>query len=156
MLSEMKPGALAKAAGVSVDTLHHYERLGLLIPERKRENGYREYSAEACDRVRLIRNALRIGFSLRELSSVLAMRDEGDAPCREVYRLADRKLRELDRQIADLLEMKSLLSEMLDQWRQRLGSAPEGTQARLLDHIPEAFPTFDGKVNKTFAQRSNK
>src|SRR5947207_15027156 len=82
----LRSGELARRAGVSPDTLRHYERKGLLAPCRT-PSGYREYSAEAVDRVRLIRRALSIGFSLDELAPILAARDRGRAPCRAVRAL---------------------------------------------------------------------
>src|SRR5574338_1008403 len=93
------PGELARAAGVSTDTLRHYEKKGVLARPRRGQNGYRRYPATAIDRVRLVRSALAIGFTLDELARFLAERDRGGMPRREVHSLATEKLRQLDGQI---------------------------------------------------------
>lgn len=81
-------GELAAAAGVSTDTLRHYERKGVLPKPNRASNGYRRYPANALERVRLIRNALAVGFTLDELSRFLSERDQGGAPCGAVRALA--------------------------------------------------------------------
>lgn len=67
-------GELAKAAGISTDTLRHYERKGVLPRPRRSRNGYREYPKEALERVGMIRQALAVGFTLDELSAVFKIR----------------------------------------------------------------------------------
>ena len=80
----LRSGELAEVAGVSTDTLRHYERLGILKKPPRTEGGYRVYPPEALDRVRLIRNALASGFTLPELVRILKVRDTGGTPCRQV------------------------------------------------------------------------
>jgi DNA-binding transcriptional MerR regulator len=89
-------GELARLAGVSSDTLRHYERKGVLPLARRLNNGYRKYPADSIDRVRLIRRALAVGFTLDELAQFLRARDRGLAPCREVRALATEKLTEVE------------------------------------------------------------
>jgi DNA-binding transcriptional MerR regulator len=64
--NRLRSGELAQLAGVSPDTLRHYERKGLLAAPHRSPNGYREYPASALDRVRLIRRALAVGFTLSD------------------------------------------------------------------------------------------
>src|SRR4029078_7507815 len=89
-------GELARLAGVSSDTLRHYERKGVLPKPLRLSNGYRKYPANSLDRVRLIRRALDVGFTLAELARFMKARDRGQAPCREVRALAAEKLAELE------------------------------------------------------------
>jgi hypothetical protein len=84
----VRSGELAKITGVSTDTLRHYERIGVLARPPRTSGGYRQYPVEAADRVRLVRRAMAIGFSLDELARILHMRDHGGAPCRQVHALA--------------------------------------------------------------------
>src|SRR5207247_8757529 len=67
----LRSGDLARLAGVSTDTLRHYERKGLLARPRRSANGYREYPASALDRVRLVRHALGIGCTLSDFGGML-------------------------------------------------------------------------------------
>jgi DNA-binding transcriptional MerR regulator len=68
---------LARLAGVSPDTLRHYELKGLLPTPRRSANGYREYPPEACVRARLVRRAVSLGFTLDELARIVRVRDQG-------------------------------------------------------------------------------
>ena len=81
----MQSGELANLAGVSTDTLRHYERLGLLARPQRTESGYRRYTPQSLERVRLIRSALSVGFSLPELTAILKMRDIREAQRRPTY-----------------------------------------------------------------------
>lgn len=94
-LKAFRSGSLAKAAGVSPDTIRHYERIGVLPRASRTEAGYRIYPASAVERVFVVQRALRIGFTLAELAEVLKVRDAGGAPCRRVYELAQANSRAL-------------------------------------------------------------
>jgi DNA-binding transcriptional MerR regulator len=123
---------VARAAGVSTDTLRLYERKGLLPPARRSPNGYREYGPEACDRVRLVRQALAIGFTLDELAGVFKVRDQGGAPCREVRALAGRKLERLEEHLTELTGARDRLRSVLLRWDEILQATPRGARAALL------------------------
>jgi DNA-binding transcriptional MerR regulator len=135
----MRSGELARLVGVSPDTLRHYERIGLLAAPGRTSGGYREYSAGALERVRLIRRALSIGFSLSELRPILRMRDQGGAPCEKVRAMASAKLREVNQQIKDLIAMRGQLGRMLKSWDARLAGTAKGQPARLLEHVPSGL-----------------
>ena len=93
--------------GVSTDTLRHYERMRVLPLARRTSTGYRQYPPEAAGRVRVVRRAMALGFTLEELSKILTVRDRGGVPCRQVQELAFQKLAKLDRQIDDLVTLRS-------------------------------------------------
>jgi DNA-binding transcriptional MerR regulator len=81
----LRSGGLAKATGVSPDTIRPYERIGARPRASRTDSGYRVYPASAVERVLVVQTALRIGFTLSELADVLKARDAGGAPCRSVY-----------------------------------------------------------------------
>ena len=83
-------GELPKLQSVSTDTLRHYERKRVLRSDRS-SNGYREYPENAVERVRMIRQALAVGFTLDELSTIFKVFDGGGAPCQQVRTLAAQK-----------------------------------------------------------------
>src|SRR5881392_2359578 len=103
--SVWKVGELAKAAGVSTDTLRHYERKGLLRPRRS-GNGYREYPEHALDRVRMIRQALAVGFTLDELRTLFKVFDDGGAPCQQVRSLAASKLAQIETHLEEVIVLR--------------------------------------------------
>lgn len=128
---------LARLAGVSADTLRHYERKGLLAAPPRAANGYRSYPPEAAERVRLVRRAVALGFTLDELSRIVAERDRGGAPCRGVRALAERKLEGLERRLADLSAARDTLRAVLRRWDDLLARTPEGARAGLLDALDD-------------------
>jgi DNA-binding transcriptional MerR regulator len=121
--------------GVSTDTLRHYERLGILPRPVRTRSGYRQYPPETADRVRMVRRALAIGFSLAELARVLKVRDRGGAPCRHVHALAVEKLGQIDARIADLIALRTQLQSIVAQWGSTLDRTPDGQRAGLLEAL---------------------
>ena len=107
-------GELARLAGVSADTLRHYERRGVLARPRRAQNGYREYPAEALERVKLVRSALAVGFTLDELAGILSLRDAGGAPCHDVRALAAGKLSDIESRLSDLTSLRDELHPVAD------------------------------------------
>jgi MerR family copper efflux transcriptional regulator len=122
-------------AGVSPDTLRHYERMKLLATPSRSSGNYRLYPPETVDRVQLIRRALAVGFSLPELARILKVRDDGGAPCRQAKLLLEEKLSQVDQQLVDLIAMRDHLRTVLKDWNERLNRTPNGTQARLLETL---------------------
>jgi DNA-binding transcriptional MerR regulator len=134
----LRSGDLARATGVSTDTLRHYERLGILKKPPRTEGGYRSYPPEALDRVNLIRNALASGFTLRELTTILRVRDGGGAPCQQVAELAREKIRQLEIQITQLAHLRNSLKLTIREWDGHLKRTPDGGHAHLLESLPKA------------------
>ena len=131
--TSLRSGELARLAGVSTDTLRHYERKGVLAAPRRSRNGYREYGTEALDRVHMVRRALIVGFTLDELARILKQRDSGRAPCREVRALAARKLAEVEERLKELAAVRDELRRTITDWDARLSRTTGGDQARLLE-----------------------
>lgn len=120
---------------MSPDTLRHYEKKGLLPPVLRTPGGYREYPAEAEARVRLVRGALALGFSLDEVARILAARGRGEAPCRAVRELAAHKLRLVEARIAELRQVRDRLCRVLEAWDSRLRDTRERGRAGLLESL---------------------
>ena len=129
----LRSGELARLAGVSTDTLRHYERKGLLIRPRRSDNRYREYLASDLDRVRLVRAALGIGFSLDELARILSVRDRGGAPCHQVRALAGTKLAQIETQLGELAALRDELRKLLKNWDAALAQKSPTERAGLLE-----------------------
>ena len=132
----MRSGRLAHLTGVSTDTLRHYERLGLLPCPPRTSGNYRDYGPSCQGRVEQIQRALRIGFSLAELKCILAVRDQGGAPCRHVRELLRSKLSDVNRQIKDLRTLRTELNRLSQIWDERLSATKPGQLARLLESVP--------------------
>jgi DNA-binding transcriptional MerR regulator len=132
----LRIGDVARACGVSVDTVRHYERIGVLRPAPRTDAGYRLYSPAAVDRVRLVRSAVQFGFSLKELGTFLRARDKGSPPCRAVRAAAQQIMDRVEAQITELLETRDRMRTMLHQWDKRLAHTREGAPAHLLEDLP--------------------
>ena len=124
-------GELAKASGLSPDTLRHYERKGVLCAQRS-ENGYRFYGADALERVRTIRQALAVGFTLDELKAIFMVFDRGGAPCKQVRSLAATKLDEIEKHLQEVAALRDDLKDALADWDVRLAKTSDGQRAGLL------------------------
>jgi len=106
-------GQLAKKTGVGVETLRFYEREGLLAKPARTGSGYRQYPAEAVERVRFIRRAQLLGFQLKDIKELLALRENPDAVSGEVRAKAVAKLVDIGEKIQDLEAMKSELTRLV-------------------------------------------
>ncbi|HQU16277.1 MAG: heavy metal-responsive transcriptional regulator [Chromatiales bacterium 21-64-14] len=105
-MQTMTIGTLAKQAGVGAGTLRYYERLGLLAPPQRTAAGYRVYQPAAARRLRFIRRAQELGFSLEEIAALLGMSENPGASARDVKRLTKEKIADIESRIRDLDRMR--------------------------------------------------
>lgn len=106
-------GAVARATGVGVETVRFYERKGLLPEPPRAPSGYRQYPQDTVDRLRFIRRAQRLGFSLQEISELLELRVDEVAACGAVEARARRKLDEVEGKIAELRSIEAALGRLV-------------------------------------------
>lgn len=130
-----RSGEIAKICGCSPDTLRHYERLGLIHKPLRSENRYRKYPTETIHRVKQIQAALRIGFSLKELSKIFHTRDHDGVPCKNVRDLAEMKLHQLQEQIQQMIANREQLQQLIQDWDKSLKQKAAGERAGLLDEL---------------------
>jgi len=104
----------AERAGVGVETIRFYERRALIKqPARLRSGGYRIYNDEVVERIRFIRQAQELGFSLREITELLALRADPAADCGDVRKQAMVKREEVDHKIVQLRKIRNALDELI-------------------------------------------
>jgi MerR family mercuric resistance operon transcriptional regulator len=113
-------GRLARAAGVNVETVRYYQRLGLVDEPAKPERGFRHYPAAALDRIVFIKRAQQLGFRLQEIRELLEL---GDGHCADVRAKAEAKRRQIEAQIRDLRAMGATLDELIATCRTGRGDA---------------------------------
>jgi len=110
----MKIGEVATLAGVTVDTVRFYERVGVLPPPARRESGYRDYVPATIERIQLTRELQAIGFTLGDVVDALAAHDTGTATCEtERWRL-DAVLGRVDAKLAELQALRQRIVEARD------------------------------------------
>ena len=112
-MSELTIGSLADEAGVNVETIRYYQRRGLMPEPDKPAQGYRRYDATTVKRVRFIKRAQALGFTLEEIGGLLEL-DEAHA-CAETRELAAHKLGAIETKLADLAAMRKALTALVCQ-----------------------------------------
>lgn len=111
MEEKLTIGRVAQAAGVNVETIRYYQRRGLLDQPEKPLGGHRRYAASAPRRVRFIKRAQQLGFTLQEVKGLLLLED--GQSCRETRLLAEHKLAVIEARMADLSRMRRLLKGLI-------------------------------------------
>ena len=113
MASQFTIGQLAKSGGVHVQTIRYYEKRDLLSPSGRRASGYRVYDKEALKRLRFIKNAQALGFTLREIAELLNLRVSSRAQCGDVQRKAQAKLAGVEAKVRDLRALARALRSLI-------------------------------------------
>ncbi len=108
----MTIGQLAQQASVGVETIRFYERQGLLPEPPRSAAGYRRYSSEELDRLRFIRGAKQLGFSLSEIGELLELRHEPSTACDSVRERVEGKLADIRSRIRSLEEIQQDLEQL--------------------------------------------
>lgn len=112
-MPELTIGRAAKAAGVNVETIRFYERRGLIVRPPTPSQGYREYDLDTVERIRFIQQAQEIGFSLREIQELLALRADPEADCADVRARATAKLDDVNAKIRQLQNVQAALEKLI-------------------------------------------
>ena len=108
----MRIGEAADAVGINPKTIRYYEDIGLLPDPERTPSGYRDYTAVDVDRLVFVKTAQRLGFSLAEITEILAFRERGQPPCTYVLDVLQRQVRDLDRRIAELQDLRDELAAL--------------------------------------------
>ena len=106
-------GKLAGEAGVNLETVRYYERTGLMPRPTRTDSGYRQYDGEDLLRLRFIKKAQGLGFTLKEIKELLSLRVDGRTSCQKVQKLAETKVQAIESKIRDLQRMKRTLTKLL-------------------------------------------
>jgi Hg(II)-responsive transcriptional regulator len=137
-------GQLARQADVHIETLRYYERRGLISKPHRTVSNYRLYSSANLRLVKFIKQAQALGFSLKEIEKLLALRAAPRAKCAAVQKYATSKIEEIGAKIRSLARMRKTLEKLLDECS---GSRPV-TQCPILDSLDSELPIIDQKLNE--------
>lgn len=108
----MRIGEFADRAGVTAKTVRYYEGIGLLPAPERTASGYRDYDADALERLQFVRDAQAAGLTLKESRTILDMKAQGHATCEHTQALLDRHLSDIDAQIASLQAARAELLQL--------------------------------------------
>lgn len=132
----MLAGEAAEAVGVGVQTLHFYERQGLIPRPPRSESGYRLYTPEIVARVRFIRKAQALGFSLDEIKEILGLATKGASPCGRVQARLAEKLGEVDRRLEELRGFRAELAALIAQAAELSTHEAEAQVCSIVEEAP--------------------
>ena len=103
-------GSIAKATGISVETIRYYEKQGLIKPAQRRANGYRDYSSETIHRIHFVLNAKQAGLTLKEINELLSLSTESSSGSVKI--LIESKLDEINEKLQSLIKIQRTLQEL--------------------------------------------
>lgn len=127
---------LAKDTGVTSDTIRHYTRIGLLNPERDKNNGYKLFRGADRQRVRFIRQAKDLGFTLNEIQDILGDANRGNSPCPRVREIIQQRIHDNRKKLEQLIVLQHRMEEALARWQRMPDGVPDGES---VCHLIEAF-----------------
>jgi MerR family copper efflux transcriptional regulator len=135
-MSTLSIGQVAHQAGVGVETIRFYEREGLLEEPPRRASGYRQYSEQVVTRLRFIKRAKLLGFSLKEINELLMLRVDSGTSCEQVKQRTEAKIAEVERKMVELQRMRKALLQVHSLC---IGSGPTGA-CPMLDALAQQEP----------------
>ncbi len=122
----MTANVLAKQSDVSLFTVRHYTRIGLLKTSRNTQNNYKVYQPSDAARLRFIQSAKNLGFSLAEIGEILDEAKHGKSPCPMVREIIVRRIEENRRKIKDMQQLQRKMENAVKVWKQMKNSMPNG------------------------------
>lgn len=135
----MTVGELASQAQVTAESIRHYTDKGLLHPTRNPANGYKMYSQKDIARVRFIRKAKLLGFTLSEIGKILTHADKGKSPCPDVRDLVQLKIENNRRKMDELIALQERMESAVDRWRAMPDQVPDGDSiCHLIESVAES------------------
>ena len=131
---------LARCAGVTPHVVRHYVRIGLLIPGRRQENGYKLFSKRDINRLHFIRKAQNLGYKLAEIAKILEEADQGRSPCPQVRDIIRKRIEENRRRLNEMLALQERMEDALVTWEKQPDGMPDGqTVCHLIETSGEDY-----------------
>ncbi len=116
-------GKLSSEANINVETVRYYESIGLMPKPKRTESGYRVYSEKDLQRLKFIKNSQQLGFTLKEIKELLFLKIDEETNCKDLQRMAEDKIKEVDIKLMELRKIKKALIKLASQCN---ASAPKG------------------------------
>lgn len=150
--SPLRIGEVAKLSGIGIEALRFYEKSGLLGRPGRTQSGYRVYDAAVLQRLDFIKRSQVLGFSLDEIKRIIADKEAGRSPCREVREIVRRRLDELDERLKEMRRHRKELGAAFKNWEET--GELDGNICGLIEgtHIEHEDPTR-GQLNRNKKRR---
>ncbi len=122
----MRACDLAKRAGLSVRLVRYYTRIGLLRPARNRQNNYHSYQESDVARLRFIRQAKNLGYTLNEIAKIFEQSNRGASPCPLAREIIAHRIDDNRKKVDEMVELQSRMEAALAQWAKLPDKIPDG------------------------------
>jgi MerR family Zn(II)-responsive transcriptional regulator of zntA len=122
----MTVNQLSRRAAVAAHVIRYYSRIGLLSPARHPENGYKLFSLSDLTRLRFIRQAQTLGFTLEEIARTLEESMQGNSPCRSVREILLNHIEQNRQRLNELIHLQRRMEQALEQWKSMPDGVPNG------------------------------
>lgn len=133
---------LAVQSQVPAHVVRYYSRIGLIHPERQQGNGYRLFSPADAGRLRFIRLAKQLGFTLNEIREITQHADMKESPCQEVRKIIQDRIVENRQKIEEMMKLQTRMESALEQWQEMPDGIPDGhSVCHLIESIDEEVET---------------
>jgi len=154
---------LAAAAGVTPDVVRYYSRIGLLEPLRNPDNNYKCFNGHHLARLKFIRGAQALGYTLTEIQRIFGHAEDGHSPCPEVRDILRRRIDETRAQLGELQELVQRMERALRNWEKMKDGTPDGHSVCVLIEstltggvMPMGAHAGDRRVRKNSGRTRNK
>lgn len=131
---------LAIQGNAPAHVVRYYARIGLIKPSGQQENGYRLFKPRDASRLRFIRMAKQLGFTLNEIREITRHADKGESPCADVRKIIQQHIRENRARIDEMLKLQNRMEQALEKWQDMPDGVPDG---RSVCHLIESFDIDD-------------
>lgn len=117
---------LATQSGAPAHVVRYYVRIGLIQPAGQQENGYRLFTPQDATRLRFIRMAKHLGFTLNEIKQITRHADVGESPCEDVRKIIEHRIGENRAKIEEMMKLQTRMEQALEQWKLMPNGIPDG------------------------------
>lgn len=133
---KMKVTELARAAGVGSEVVRYYTRIGLLKPRRQRNNGYRLYEEQDVIKLRFVRKAKALGYTLKEVKTILNHAEQGESPCPLVRKIIEKRIEENRKELENAIALQKRMEDATKEWEKLPDGVPNSDS---ICHLIESF-----------------
>jgi DNA-binding transcriptional MerR regulator len=135
----MTVSQLSKRSGVAPHVVRYYARIGLLTPARHPDNGYQLFTRDDTARLRFVRLAQNLGYTLEEIRHILGLSQAGESPCQEVREILRQRVEENRQRLVDFIALQRRMEQTLTRWEEMPDVPPsDGSVCHLIESVAEA------------------
>ena len=129
---------LSRKSDAPAHVVRYYVRIGLIRPVKKLENGYRLFEEQDAARIKFIRMAKHLGFTLNEIKQITSHSDKGESPCDDVRKIIQHRIKENRAKIEEMIKLQERMEGALNQWKLMPNGIPDGhSVCHLIESIDE-------------------